>query len=622
MIAYLIFFIVTLGLCYCTVIYCPKVANQISKFGLYLTENTFPSTSQYEHNKFAILRVAFGLILIIRSYYIFYFLLPSEQFSAIGIWTLAELFAGILVATGLLTQWALIFLMLGMWHIGDHIIEKSTLGNDVAAMLSLLLLLTNAGKYISLDAVIIKNAPKSRRLLIYYNGVPTLNQIALAKFSALTSYWALCVYSVVAHINDPAWVNGVAGPLLLTNNFMTKGYSLFATVFSASEGATYLARFLLWLMILWYPLILPFVMLGGIFRKYIIVWGCLFIAMSSCVFILGYLAEIEIVLWLGMFWSQLGFNKKIRIFFDDHSNVCNKNIQLITLLDIFRTVELRPLSSNQDAFKKYNTPSGQALIDLYSVTENDSDIKSDFNFYIQLSKTVVVLWPLLPFLYLCKLLKIDALIYEFIATKQKKLLGVCEQPSYKFTTPSTTSLSQSPMVSVITLHVALLTVFYFLVLPHGFIVPNPSPFLVAGGNAAHFYGITPIDVFNKTDLGMAENWFVLESLDFKEPVPLFTNEGTRLSMHKSDRIIFGHTVRFRRGVIGTENCQFETWKEKLTYVTKVYLHMKDAVPGTYSFTYQQIYQPLPDWDALLENKYLINPITNKCIVEYTVNYTE
>ena len=108
---------------------------------------------------------------------------------------------------------------------------------------------------------------------------------------------------------------------------------------------------------------------------------------------------------------------------------------------------------------------------------------------------------------------------------------------------------------------------------------------------------------------MAENWFVLESLYFEEPVPVFTNEGTRLLMHKSDRILFGDTVRFRRGVIGTENCQFEIWKEKLIYITKAYLHMKDAVPRTYSFIYKHPHQALPDEDALLENKYLINPIT-------------
>jgi hypothetical protein len=165
-----------------------------------------------------------------------------------------------------------------------------------------------------------------------------------------------------------------------------------------------------------------------------------------------------------------------------------------------------------------------------------------------------------------------------------------------------------------------MSVLYLIATPLPFFGLNTAPNI--GSNAAHFYGITSIDVFNKTDLKMAENWFVLESADFKEPVPLFTDEGTRLFMHKSDRIYFGYTLRFRRGIIGTNECQFEPWKEKITYLSKVYLHLKSADHGLYTFTYKQMFLALPNWDYLVKNIYIMNKSVNRCTVKYTVNLKE
>jgi len=615
----LMFFIFTLSICYFIVRYSNYIENKISNFGLYLTKNAFPGISEYEFNKFAILRIIFGLILIIRSIYILYFLLPSEYYSLVGIWTIAELIAGFLILIGFLTQWALVFLIMVMWHIGDKIISKGTLGNDVAAILAVMLLLVNAGKYISFDSIIIKRIPIIRRLFLYYSGAPTIEQIALVKFTALMSYWAVCVYSIAIHLNEPAWTSGVAGPLLLTNNFMANGSELFATLFTSNESAVYVAKISLWIMMLWYPLILPFVLFGGIFRKYIIVWGWMFIGLSYFVLILGSLAEIEAILWLGLFWSKIGFHRKILIFFDDRCNLCDKTIQFITFVDVFRVVKLRPISLNLDALAELEIDKKEALTDLYGVIENNGQVKSGYDFYIQLSKTLVLLWPFVPFLILGKLFKVGPVLYRFIARRRERMFGVCKVPRHKFVNLSNILLSRSYVVSATVLHVTFLTIFYLAAIPLPYLNIHTEKNI--GSNAAHFYGIAPINVFNKTDLKMAENWFVLDSIDFNERVPLFTDKGTRLLMHKSDRIYFGYTLRFRRGVIGTNNCQFEQWKEKIDYLSNIYLHLRGVNTGSYSFTFKQLYQPLPDWDLIIENKYLINQVSSKCTVKYSVNYS-
>ncbi|MBA3580922.1 MAG: DUF393 domain-containing protein [Gammaproteobacteria bacterium] len=616
----LIFFILTLVLSYLAIRYCAPLSNVMLKLGEYLAKRVFLSVSGYEHNKFALLRIIFGGILVIRSLFVLQFLLPSEYFSPVGLWSIAELIGGICLVLGLFTQWAFIFLMAGMWQIGDQVVEKSTLGNDIAAMVSLLLLLTNAGKYISLDAKILKFVPKSKYFLFYYEGDPTPEQIALAKFGAVISYWALCMYSLAIHLNEPAWTTGVAGPLLLTNNFMSSWYAQLIVFFSSSENFTYLGKISLWSIMPWYALILPFVILGGIFRAYIVIFGILFFSLSFFVLNLGSLAEIEFVLWAAIFWSTLGLNanKSIQIFYDDRCNLCDKTVQVVTFIDVFGIVKLKPASTNQDILMSHGITRDQSLTELYGLIEDKATLTYGYDFYIQLSKSLVLLWPLLPLLLLGKALKIGPVMYRFIAKRRLELFGICELPRKKLIRTSTRSYSRSKVTSVVILHVMTLTVFYFLTIPMPYLGFNSQA--NARGEAAHYYGIAPINVFNHTDLRMAENWFTLVSLDFKERVPLFTDEGSRLNMHKSDRIYFGHTLQFRRATIGSDICQFEIWEDKITYLSKVYLSAKQAKSGLYTFKYTQKFQALPDWELLVKNKYLKTSTVDRCTVIYLVDH--
>jgi hypothetical protein len=155
----------------------------------------------------------------------------------------------------------------------------------------------------------------------------------------------------------------------------------------------------------------------------------------------------------------------------------------------------------------------------------------------------------------------------------------------------------------------------------------PAPFLGwegirnSGASAAHIYGITPIDVFNKTDLRMAENWFTIESVDFNELVPIFADNGTRLEMNKSDRIYFGHTVLYRRNVIGIEECHFDSYKQTMEYLSNVYLEQKNAPEKTYRFIYKQYKQLLPPSFGLMKNQYQLQNVQNVCQILFSVKPT-
>lgn len=616
-----IFLLITLLLCYFVVRYVQDINYKLISFGNYLSKNVFPSFSDQEHNKFAILRMFFGTILVVRSIHIAYFLLPSEYGAPVGLWVFGELIAGVLLTLGLFTQWAFAFLMVFMWRVGDFVVIKYTLGNDVSGMLSLLLVLTNSGKYLSIDRILISRTPFLRKVLLYYSGDPTPGQLALAKLIALMSYWALCVYSIAQHIGESAWTSGVAGPLLLTSNFMSAYYTSFEALFFSSAYSIIVAKASLWIMMFWYPVILPFVFMGKILRGYVIIWGILFFILSLVALNLGYLAEIEFVLWAGIFWSCVGIDQKksLLIFYDDRCNLCDKTIQTITYFDVFKRVKLMPISTNTEALASRGIKLEDAMNDLYGVIESKDITKRGYDFYILLSQTLVLFWPILPFLYLGKILRFGPLFYRYIARRRTELFGVCELPRNKYVSPELKHDNHSLVVNAFFLQVSFLTICYFAVVPVESIGIRAEPNIAS--KAARYYGIAPINVFNKTDLKMAENWFVLDSNDFNERVPVFTDEGSRLRMHQSDRVIFGNTGLFRRGVIGSESCSFEAWQKNVIYLSKVYLHLKNANFGTYFFTYKQFHQPLPDWDSLENNIYKKNDSQIRCVTQYTVDYS-
>lgn len=567
------------------------------------SSRAFPSHSPLEHNKFALIRMGLGLILVLRATSIFDLILHEEMFNPVGYWLMAEILAGVMLIFGLLTQWAILFLVFAMWHIGDYVVGKATLGNDIAAILAVLLFLTNAGKHLSLDAQLLKNNTWAHWLLLYSRHPVDQSAIFFAKFTALACYWAVCVYSIAIHLNEPAWTDGSAGPLLLSNTFMARWHLEFAALFASSELSVFLAKCSLWMMMLWYPAVLPFVLMGGWFRLYVIVWGWCFFALSLFVLQLGYLAEIEVLLWLALFWSFYGINQKntLAVFYDDRCNLCDRTVQFITLVDIFNRIQLRPVSKNLEQLTELGVSEDEALTDLYGLRSGDQTLAKGYDFYLLLCKSIVVLWPFYPLLLLGKLIGLGPRVYRFIAARRVKLFGVCELPRQKFTQISKSDRSSATLQKTVTLHALLLIVFYFFAVPAPYVDWNGWKNTLAG--SAHLYGITPINVFNKTDLRMSENWFTLDSDNFSEQVPLFAVDGSRLGLHKSDRVYFGHTLRFRRRTIGTGECQLEKWQPQLTYLAKVYLEERNAPADTYRFIYTQYQQPLVSAEDIAENRY-------------------
>lgn len=637
---YAVVFNLFLGLLAITFILCEIRPLQVwlsgilRRFSLLLSRRgAFRSDAIVEAPKFALLRVLFGGFMAERCLWMIVYLQPSD-WTRPEIWLLLMTYLVVvaLITVGFLTQPALIFLVMVQWQIGDQILGVTTLGNDIAAMLAILLLFGNAGAHLSIDGWLMRRKGAAGRLIgrtYYPDGLPSDDTLQIVKFLTLVAYWLVCIYSLSMHINEPAWTNGTAGPLLLTNNFMSRFPDLFGAFFSLAPWAVLLGRISIWAMMLWYPAIVPFVLLGGYFRLYIIVWGTLFFLLSLFVLQLGWLAHFEFLLFAGWFWERRFIaGPKLQVAYDDRCNLCDRTINVIKRVDIFNRVELRPLSKNQQWLRDRGIDPADAATDLYGVEPLTGRHAKGYEFYLLLASRILLLAPLVPLLYVGRYLGGRA-IYRFIADRRTRLFGVCQIPTPKpdhqlyvaGSEPDRRFRAHDP-VFPFSIQFAAVALAYLLMIPAPFIGWDGVPlsqsarlWLSTGASAAHIYGIAPINVFNQTDLRMAENWFVIDGIDAKGGstiLPILAENGGRLGMHRSDRVYFGNTLYFRRAVIGSEGCQFEHYQAMLRYLVETW-----QVSLFYEhFIYRQYVQILPSSAELIAGVFHPGEIRQVCRIEF------
>jgi hypothetical protein len=297
-------------------------------------------------------------------------------------------------------------------------------------------------------------------------------------------------------------------------------------------------------------------------------------------------------------------------------------VQFVRVVDIFDRVELRPASHNKEWLARYGISYERAMEDLHSIDSETGRIDAGYDFYIALSKEVALLWPLYPILLVGKWLLVGPALYRWIATRRKGIFGVCKLPSRKAAPRAFEEGDdrwQARWVATVTLHVLLLGVFYFLAIPAPYMGHSGWPTKLA--NDAHIYGITPINVFNRTDLRMVENWFTLHLLEGGAATlaPLLSENGERLAYHRSDRVYFGNTLLWRRFTIGSQGCLLERSSSIIGYLARVDLDARGKPPGEYRYRYTQYLEPIADPELLRQNRYIRGKITSPCTLEFIVS---
>ncbi len=597
----------------------PQSGTLLSRFGTFLQTRSFPIFTPHEHNRLAVLRFFFGLIIFLRAVDVASLLLPEEYFLPVGYFSAVELIFSLFIMFGFATQFAIGFFMFVMWLVGEDIQGTITLGNDIAAMVALFFLLTEAGRTLSIDGYLVKKFPFIRPLLGYGSQIPGNESIAVAKFVMLFSFWLVCMYSFVMHLNEPAWMNGVTGPMLFVSNFMFRFHALVEPIFLQSTLAVLAARVSIFVMLVWYVVLLGFVMLGGWWRMFAIVWGILFFLLSSVGLQLGgSLAYFEMVLWIICFWPHWGVDstKKLLLFYDDTCNLCDRTVQFVRRVDFFDRVQLTPVSKNHELLATYGISVDTALKDLHGVIPGENNVAAGYDLYLLLARHVLVLWLALPLLWLGKILAVGPAMYRFVAARRKAMFGVCILPRPKQTWVTAIPAQKPPnmLFQIVVWHAIFLGIVYSVTAPVLFLGHkgyNNHPL----AQAARVYGEPHIDVFNRVDLKMMDNWFTLTDVETNTLIPILAKDGSRLALHRSGRV-YGNTLRFRRREIDQTDCGFTRREIFIRYITQVWMH-NTGLKGTREILFTQYHQPHPNQSLVAQNIYTKNPVEVRCEVTFT-----
>ena len=552
----------------------PVTNTFLARISAFLQARAFPYTSSHEHNKFAILRFFFGLIILLRAHDVASLLLPEEYFQPMGIYNGMEHFFALMIMFGFCTQFSFGFFLFVMFPIGQYYLRTYTLGNDVAAMVATFLLLTHSGRFLSVDSVIIKKQPALRGVLGYGADFPNITTNTIAKFLLIFSYWTVCLYSFSMHLDVSSWQTGIAGPLMFVNNFMSRYHVFFAQIFLQSNLAVLLARASIIIMLIWYGVMMLGIIMGGWWRRLVIIWGILFLCLSVFFLQLGSLSYFETIMWVALFWPKWGVDssKKCYLFYDDKCNLCDRTVQFVRNIDVFDRIQLMPVSQNAVALHHYGITTETALEDLHGVLSDQGVVRAGYALYELLARQLILLWIVVPVLWLGRVLRIGPMIYRFIADRRRAMFGVCALPSPKaeWNVAPPPAPARSLLFSMIACHILLLGTVFLFSMPMRYIGIAGSSSLMT--NAAHFYGVVVIEVFNNEDLLMMENWFTLTDATSNRLLPIFESDGSRLEYHKSDRIYFGHTLKFRRLEIGNSDCAFVRQAKMMRYLTEVWMN--------------------------------------------------
>lgn len=582
-------------------------------------------------------RIACGLILAHRTLYTILYLPPDS--------TPAELFAGwsILVAAisfaaGVLTPAVGFFLVL-MAHPADDVLRTATLGTDVLQMLLLVLVFAPVGQALSLDAAWGERVPIWRgalRALRSLFGAPTAARISILRFLALISFGILCLYSVLYHFTDPAWMQGYANAVLLTSNYLSQHYGLFRELFAVHPGVGLrIAEAMLYAMIAWELLLVPFVLLGAFTRNIVVAWGLLFFLVSTFVLQLGWLPYYEYVFWAVLFWQGAWLNAAgratVELVYDDRCNLCDRTVRFVSRADLFGVVAFRPLSRNQELLSKHGIAAGDALQDLYGIDRRGRVFKG-YDLYTELARRVLLLVAAWPLLVIGRRLRIGPWIYRWIAARRIRLFGVCERaaplPSsvhsaLEANAASAPSPRQPMLVALLVAYVVLLAAFLprivLLNVPADSFAPLREFDRLAQrwlGHAHELVGLTEINVFNADDLRMSEGFFTVEArgTDGRLRMLPFTGAvGERLAWHYSDRVYFANSLAF---------CRYRPKDHHYCYRESHLPHIREIVAWAREDTALQApqyliryyFQPLPEAERLKRYQFRMPDIQPVCEV--------
>lgn len=525
------------------------IASWLNKRGLFN-----PSSEFGDEVVINLARIFVSLLLLYRLYYIWEYSYPLGIDDTLNLTFIVYSYLLVSLLIGFLTPLTSLLLLLFQLHINFNL-KTYTLGVDVTAMILLCFILFPAGRTLSLDSLFSRRSSLIRYFYSFFSINNRNTQVTLAKALSLLSYGLLCIYSVVMHLDEPLWTNGDAAIHLLSSTYLSSHYAFFQNLFSNSSIAVLIAKLSMIIMVVWYFILLLGIVWGGLFRKLTLIWTVLFFLLSTFILQLSILPYLEFTLLAMWFWdlSKPKDNNSVNMLYDDRCNLCDRTVRTLRYLDLHGVLNFLPVSKNLDKSKFVDSNPEDLYKTIYSWDTNDKTIYSGYDFYLHISKRLILLLPLYPVLWLLKVLKIGVISYKFIASNRLKYFGICELANDYSGTPYSIPLhtNRTRKIKVNFFKPFFLTSLFFAIiftisLPHSPLRKEVLKFDPNLIRSAHILSWSPISVFNHADLAMSHHYYTATTISNEQLLPLTGKNGERLHWHISDRAYFGNSLRWRR----------------------------------------------------------------------------
>ncbi|MBY0230191.1 MAG: hypothetical protein K2W96_12990, partial [Gemmataceae bacterium] len=253
-------------------------------------------------------RIATGLVLLHQALDSLGFvaLLGPQAAPAAGRWMLGTAAASALLVAGLMTPLALGWLI----YVFAFASSTGSLGNQVTLVLLWGLLLLNAGRFGSADALLARRWPRLLGWLYALGHDPVPGKaLGLVRLGLLVLFWGVCLVAMVWHARDDYWRSGEALPMALTGPFYSDWSGRFRALAEWSPGLFWAACAAgLAVQSAWEVLLVPLVFWKP--ARWFVRWqGVGFFACSVVLLNLQYLPVVELCLWLLLFGDSFGAAK-------------------------------------------------------------------------------------------------------------------------------------------------------------------------------------------------------------------------------------------------------------------------------------------------------------------------
>ena len=393
----------------------------------------FPARSfDAELRKAAVLRMFLGGVVFAR--FIVMFLSSTVSSATVTpsvplIFRLTYLLVILCFTVGFLTPVSTMLVAIGAVAFDQHL-SIQTSGTSLLCGVLLVFFIVNPGQRFSIDRVLATRGGRTGTILgplQSFSGAISIRQIRLAYLIGFLFFALVSCVGAIHLLMGEDGLCRITSRKILTNpdlyacpEFFLEIGRRFPGLFSLFGIMAVLGQSVFQLFMI--PLM--WVRLG---RCFVRGWGGAIFFMSCFLMPLSYLPYIGLILWILIFVPIGDGRPRLEIVYDDRCNLCQGVRRTLSVIDLSGALVFLPASRSSDSLDLWGV--GRDEISTHMVGAVRGKVQRGYMLWVVIAKELILLWPLVPFLWLGYVLNVGPRVYRFVAARRRSVFGSCEGAS-------------------------------------------------------------------------------------------------------------------------------------------------------------------------------------------------